>query len=53
MIMLKKIKNNFIRNLTINSKLNPISIKEGLYTKIKIKIKGKIKPGNPFDFAKH
>ncbi len=48
-----KIKNNFIRNLTINSKLNPISIKEGIYTKIKIKIKGKIKPGNPFDFAKH
>ena len=44
------IQNNLIRNYTINSKYNPVSIKEGFYTKIKIKLKAKIKPGNKFDF---
>ncbi len=44
------IKNNFLRNITINSKLNPISIKEGFYTKLKLKIKGKLKNQNPYDF---
>ena len=44
------IKNNFFRNLTVNSKFNPVSIKEGLYTKLKIKIKAKIKNTNKFDF---
>ena len=44
------IKNNLLRNLTINSRYNPISINEGIYTKIKIKIKAKIKTGNKFDF---
>ncbi len=44
------IKNNLIRNYTINSKYNPVSIKEGFYTKIKIKLKAKIKRGNKFDF---
>ncbi len=47
------IKNNFIRNMTINSKFNPVSIKEGPYTKIKLRIKGKIKSDNPFDFDNH
>ena len=45
-----KSKNNLIRNYTINSKYNPVSIKEGFYTKIKIKLKAKIKNGNKFDF---
>lgn len=44
------IKNNLIRNLTINSRYNPISIKEGFYTKTKIKIKAKIHSTNKFDF---
>lgn len=44
------IKNNLFRNLTINSRYNPISINEGVYTKIKIKIKSKLKDGNKFDF---
>lgn len=44
------IKNNFLRNITINSKLNPISIKEGFYSKLKLKIKGKLKNQNPYDF---
>ena len=47
------IKNNYLRNLTINSKYNPVSIKEGLYTKIKIKVKSKIKSTNKFDFENH
>ena len=47
------IKNNFIRNLTINSRYNPVSIKEGFYTKVKIKIKSKIKSTNKFDFEHH
>ena len=47
------IKNNFVRNLTINSRYNPVSIKEGFYTKFKIKIKSKIKPTNKFDFENH
>ncbi len=45
-----KIKNNFIRNLTINSKLNPVSIKGSIYKKMKVKIKGKINSENPFDY---
>ena len=44
------IKNNFIRNITVNSKYNPISIREGFYTKVKIKLKAKIKRGNKFDY---
>ena len=44
------IKNNLLRNLTINSRYNPVSINEGIYTKIKIKIKAKIKTRNKFDF---
>lgn len=44
------IKNNFLRNITINSKLNPISIKEGFLTKLKLKLKGKLKNQNPYDF---
>ena len=47
------IKNNLLRNITINSKFSPISIKEGLFTKIKVKAKAKIKPGNLFDFENH
>ena len=47
------IKNNFLRNITINSKFNPISIQEGLYTKIKLKIKGRMNSNNPFDFYNH
>ena len=34
-----KIKNNFLRNLTVNSKFNPISTTSGLIHKIKLKIK--------------
>lgn len=48
-----KIKNSFLRNLTINSKFNPISIKGGLIAKLKVKIKGQFKSDNPFDFDKH
>ena len=44
------IKNNLVRNLTINSKLNPISIKEGFYTKLKLKIKGKLSSKNQYSF---
>ena len=44
------IKNNFIRNITVNSKYNPISIKGGFYPKMKLKIKAKIKPVNKFDY---
>ena len=36
------IKNNFVRNLTINSKFNPISIKESFFKQILLKIKTKI-----------
>ena len=36
------IKNNFVRNLTINSKFNPISIKESFLKQILLKIKTKI-----------
>lgn len=45
-----KIKNNALRNLIINSKINPISINEGLPTKLKIKIRGKLTSKNPYDF---
>lgn len=44
------IKNTFLRNLTINSKFNPVSVKEGLYTKFKLRLKAKFKNSNPFDF---
>ena len=44
------IKNNYFRNLTINSKLNPISIKEGFYRKLKLKLKGILNSKNQFDF---
>tara|TARA_A100001011_G_C14131789_1_gene765766 strand:- start:71 stop:952 length:882 start_codon:yes stop_codon:yes gene_type:complete len=44
------IKNNFIRNLSINSKLNPISTTENIYSKMKSRIKGKIYSNNKFDF---
>lgn len=44
------IKNNFIRNLTVNSKLNPISIYGGIFIRLKYWIKGKIKTNNKYDF---
>lgn len=47
------IKNNLIRNLTINSKINPVSIKEGLFTKSKLKLKSKLNPMNKFDFENY
>lgn len=47
------IKNNFLRNLTINSKFNPVSIKEGFCTKVKIKIRSKFKSTNIFEFENH
>lgn len=47
------IKNNFLRNLTINSKYNPISIKEGVLTKTILKIKGLISSKNKYDFRVH
>ena len=48
-----KIKNTFLRNLTINSKFNPISIKEGPLTKLKVRIRGQFKSDNPFDFDRN
>lgn len=44
------IKNNFVRNLSINSKLNPISISSGIFDKFKYWIKGKINANNKYDF---
>tara|TARA_Y100000591_G_scaffold325399_1_gene346297 strand:- start:190 stop:1077 length:888 start_codon:yes stop_codon:yes gene_type:complete len=44
------IKNNILKNLTINSKYNPISVSGSIFQKIKLKIKGKIKSENKFDF---
>ena len=43
------IKNNYFRNLTINSKFNPISTKGGFIEKIILRIKGKM-VRNKFDF---
>lgn len=47
------IKNNFIRNIFVNSKFNPISTKDGLITRIKLKLKSKLKSNNPYDFENH
>ena len=47
------IKNNFLRNLTINSKFNPISIKEGFIEKIILRIKGKVSNDNKYDFRNY
>ena len=47
------VKNNFLRNLTINSKFNPVSVSEGVFSKMKVKIKGKLKSDNQFDFDNH
>ena len=44
------IKNSFMRNITVNSKYNPISIKEGPLIKLKLKLKARSKSDNPFDF---
>ena len=33
------VKNNYLRNLTVNSKFNPISIKENMFIKLKIYFK--------------
>ncbi len=44
------IKNNVLKNLTINSKYNPVSVSGSIFQKIKLKIKGKIKSENKFDF---
>ena len=44
------IKNNLVRNLTLNSKYNPVSINENIYLKFKLWIKGKIKSKNKYDF---
>ena len=44
------IKNNLIRNLTINSKYNPVATNENLLVKLKLYIKGKIRSTNKFDF---
>ena len=44
------IKNNFVRNLTVNSKLNPVSTTGNLYSRIKNRIKGKLYSNNKFDF---
>lgn len=37
------IKNDYLRNLTVNSKFNPISIKESIFIKLKIYLKTKLK----------
>tara|TARA_B100001057_G_scaffold497834_1_gene603065 strand:+ start:3046 stop:3939 length:894 start_codon:yes stop_codon:yes gene_type:complete len=47
------IKNNFFRNLTINSKFNPVSINEGITKKIILRIKAKISKNNKYDFRNH
>tara|TARA_B100000674_G_C37762682_1_gene878734 strand:+ start:102 stop:989 length:888 start_codon:yes stop_codon:yes gene_type:complete len=44
------IKNNLIRNLILNSKYNPVSINENIFVKLKLRIKGKIKSKNKYDF---
>ena len=44
------IKNNLIRNLTLNSKYNPVATNENLLVKLKLWIKGKIISTNKYDF---
>ena len=44
------IKNNKIRNITVNSKFNPISVDENIFMKLKIRIKGKFKRNNKFGY---
>lgn len=44
------IKNNLLRNFFINSKFNPVSINEGPYTKLKMRIKTKLLADNPYDY---
>jgi hypothetical protein len=47
------IKNNLLRNILINSKFNPVSIKEGPFTKIKIRIKSIFFSKNSYDYRKN
>lgn len=47
------IKNNFLRNIFINSKINPIYNNNGLLSRVKSRLRGKFKSNNPFDFEKH
>lgn len=44
------IKNNLLRNFFINSKFNPVSINEGLYTKLKMRIKTRLLSDNPYNY---
>ena len=44
------IKNNKIRNITVNSRFNPISVDENIFMKFKIRIKGKFKRNNKFGY---
>ena len=47
------IKNNFLRNMTINSRLNPVSVSGGVLNRIKQRIKGSLKNKNKFDFDRN
>lgn len=47
------IKNNFIRNIFINSKINPIYTNDGILGRIKSRLRGKFKSTNQFDFENH
>lgn len=47
------IRNNFSRNLFVNSKINPIYTNVGIFGRIKSRLRGLIKSGNQFDFEKH
>lgn len=44
------IKNNLIRNLTVNSKFNPVSVTGGLFVKFKRWVKNFLKSPNKYDF---
>ena len=47
------IKNNLLRNLTINSKINPVSITGGILNMVKQRIKGILRNKNKFDFDRN
>tara|TARA_B100001989_G_C24540479_1_gene467242 strand:+ start:626 stop:1516 length:891 start_codon:yes stop_codon:yes gene_type:complete len=47
------IKNNLFRNLTINSRLNPVSITGGFFNRVKQRIKGILKNNNKYDFDRN
>lgn len=47
------IKNNPLRNLTINSKINPVSITGGILKRVKQRIKGILRNNNKFDFDRN